>query len=215
MSGFAAKLRGIRINEVAKSPEKTPVNFGFASEFNRYLAEPDLRYSGSETMSATPTKKLFNVYEYHQMEDAGILSGRERLELIYGEILIKAVAGPPHNASVARTNREMGRLVGDRAIVFVQSSIRLNNWNEPEPDVVLLRPKADFYASKHPGPEDILLIVEVSDSSLKFDLGTKARLYAETGVLEYWIVDIPNDCLFAYSDIHESGLPHHPAIPPR
>jgi Uma2 family endonuclease len=154
-------------------------------------------------MSATPTKKLFNVYEYHQMEDAGILSGRERLELIYGEILVKAVAGPPHNASVARATREMVRLTGDRAIVFIQSSVRLNDWNEPEPDVVLLRPKQDFYASKHPGAEDILLTAEVSDSSLRFDLGTKARLYAETGVLEYWIVDIPNDCLLAYSDIHE------------
>lgn len=137
------------------------------------------------------------------MEDAGILSGREKLELINGEILIKAVPGPPHNASVARANRVMGRLVGDRAIVFIQSSVRLNDWNEPEPDVVLLRPKADFYASKHPGPEDILLTVEVSDSSLKFDLGTKARLYAETGIVEYWIIDIPNDCLYAYSDIHE------------
>ena len=138
------------------------------------------------------------------MEDVGILSGRERLELIYGEILIKAVAGPPHNASVARATREMVRLVGDRAIVFIQCSVRLNDWNEPEPDVVLLRPKEDFYASRHPGPEDILLNVEVSDSSLKFDLGTKARLYAETGIQEYWIVDIPNDCLFAYSDIREN-----------
>jgi len=139
------------------------------------------------------------------MEDAGILSGRERLELIYGEILIKAAAGPPHNASVARANRELGRLTGDQTIVFVQSSVRLDEWNEPEPDVVLLKPKDDFYASKHPGPEDILLIVEVSDSSLKLDLGTKARLYAETGVLEYWIADIPNDCMFAYSDIHEKA----------
>jgi Uma2 family endonuclease len=156
-------------------------------------------------MSANPTKRLFNVYEYHQLEDAGILSGRERLELIYGEILIKAVAGPPHNASVARANREMSRLVGDRAIVFVQSSVRLNEWNEPEPAIALLRPKEVFYSSKHPGPEDILLIVEVSDSSLKFDLGTKAQLYAETGVLEYWIVDIPNNCMFAYSDIREGS----------
>jgi Uma2 family endonuclease len=177
--------------------------FGRNSDLNRFTVEADLRYSCGEIMSANPTKKLFNVYEYHQMEDAGILSERERLELIYGEILIKAVAGPPHNASVARVNREMGRIVGDRAIVFIQSSVRLNDWNEPEPDVVLLHPKEDFYASKHPGPDDIFLVVEVADSSLKFDLGTKARLYAETGVVEYWIVDIPNDCLFAYSDIHE------------
>lgn len=169
------------------------------------MTEPVLRYPAGEIMSANPTKKLFNVYEYHQMEDAGILSARDRVELIYGEILVKAVAGPAHNASVARANRGMSRLVGDRAIVFVQSSVRVSQWSEPAPDIALLRPRDDFYASKHPGPEDILLIVEVSDSSLKFDLGTKARLYAETGVLEYWIVDIQNDCLFAYSDIHENA----------
>jgi len=137
------------------------------------------------------------------MEDAGILSPPERLELVYGEILIKPVPGPPHNASVARATREMVRLVGDRAIVFIQSSVRLNEWNEPEPDVVLLRPREDFYASKHPGPDDIFLVVEVSDSSLKFDRGTKARLYAETAVREYWVVDIQNDGLLAYSDIHQ------------
>jgi Uma2 family endonuclease len=72
-----------------------------------------------------------------------------------------------------------------------------------EPDVVLLRPKDDFYASKHPAPADILLIVEVADSSLKFDAGTRARLYAESGIPGYWIVDIPNVCLHAYSDVHE------------
>jgi len=69
----------------------------------------------------------------------------------------------------------------------------------------LLRPKDDFYASKHPVPSDILLIVEVADSSLKFDAGTKARLYAETGIPEYRIVDMPNDCLRVYSDVHEEA----------
>jgi Uma2 family endonuclease len=156
-------------------------------------------------MSANPAKKLFNVFEYHKMEDAGILSDRDRVELIYGEILVKAVPGPPHNASVARATREKVRLTGDREFVFIQNSVRLNDWNEPESDVALLRPRDDFYASKDPGPEDILLIVEVSDSSLKFDSGTKARLYAETGVVEYWIIDIPNDCLFVYSDNQEGS----------
>jgi Uma2 family endonuclease len=155
-------------------------------------------------MSSNPSKKLFNVYEFHQMENAGIFSENERLELINGEILVKAVPGPPHNASVARANREMMRLIGDNAILFVQSSVRLNDWNEPLPDIVLLRPESDFYASRHAGPEDIFLIVEVADSSLEFDLGKKARLYAKTGIPEYWIVDIPNDRLFAYTEIHDA-----------
>jgi Uma2 family endonuclease len=156
-------------------------------------------------MSANPAKKLFSVFEYHKMEDAGILSGRDRVELIYGEILVKAAPGPPHNASIARANRGMVRIIGDRAIVFIQSNVRLNEWNEPEPDVALLLPGDDFYASKHPGPEDILLIVEVSDSSRKFDAGINSRLYAETGVVENWFVDIQNDCLFVYSDIREGS----------
>jgi Uma2 family endonuclease len=154
-------------------------------------------------MSANPTRKLFNVHEYRQMEEAGILSRRERVELIYGEILIKSMPGPPHSASVDRTNRVMGRLMGDRAIIRTQGAVGLDEWSEPEPDVVLLRPKDDFYASKHPTPADIMLIVEVSDSSLKFDSGPKARLYAEAGISEYWIVDIPNDNVRVYSDIHE------------
>jgi len=158
-----------------------------------------MRYDRGEIMSTNPAKKLFNVDEFRRMEDAGILSCTERVELINGEILVKAVPGPPHNASVARINRAIGRLVGDLAVLFVQSSVQLNEWNEPEPDIALLVPRDDFYASRHPGPEDIFLIVEVSDSSLKFDTGTKARLYAETGVPEYWIADIPNDCVLAYS----------------
>jgi Uma2 family endonuclease len=90
-------------------------------------------------------------------------------------------------------------------IVRTQGAVRLDAWSEPEPDIVLLRPKDDFYASQHPAPADILLIVEVADSSLNFDAGTKARLYAETGIPEYWIVDIPNDCLRVYSDVRETA----------
>jgi Uma2 family endonuclease len=113
--------------------------------------------------------------------------------------------GPPHCASVDRVSLAMHRASDNHYIVRTQGAVRLDEWSEPEPDVVLLRPKDDFYASKHPVPSDILLIVEVADSSLKFDAGTKARLYAETGIPEYWIVDIPNDCLHVYSDVHEEA----------
>ena len=139
------------------------------------------------------------------MGQAGILSARDRVELINGEILIKPMMGPPHCASVDRVSLAMHRASDNHNIVRTQGAVRLDEWSEPEPDVVLLRPKDDFYASKHPVPSDILLIVEVADSSLKFDAGTKARLYAETGIPEYWIVDIPNDCLHVYSDVHEEA----------
>ncbi len=106
-------------------------------------------------------------------------------------ICVEVMPSPLHNASVARTSREMVRIAGDRAFVLILTTVRRNEWNE--------------FASRHLGPKDILLVVEVADSSLKFDKGTKARLKAETGVLEYRIADIPNDSVFAYSDNREGS----------
>lgn len=139
------------------------------------------------------------------MVDAGILREGDRVELIYGEVLAMSPIGPPHGASVDRATRFMMKAVGDKAIVRIQGSVRLDEYSEPQPDVVLLRPKEDFYYSAHPGPSDILLIVEVAESSLAYDRKIKARLYAETGIAEYWVADLKNDRLFAYSEPHEKA----------
>ena len=152
-------------------------------------------------MATEISKRLFTVYDYHRMADAGILSEDDRVELIRGEILRMSPIGPPHSGAVLRANRALGRIVGDRAIVGVQGAIRLDEYDEPQPDLYLLRPKEDFYASGHAGPSDIFLIIEVADSSLDYDRTVKAQLYAETGVPEYWISDVQNDCLIVYSDI--------------
>jgi len=175
-----------------------------ACNFNRFTVEPVLRYPCGEIMSANPTKKLFNVHEYHQMAEAGILSRNDRVELIRGEILDLSPFNPPHCALVDRTTRVMGRVVGDRAIFQIQGSVRLDLWGEPQPDFALLMPVDDFYISRHPGPQDVFLVMEVSDSSLQYDSEIKARLYADTGVPEHWILDIKNICLFANSDINEN-----------
>ena len=82
----------------------------------------------------------------------------------------------------------------------MQGSVRLDLFNEPEPDIVLLRPRADFYASAHPGPADILLIVEVSESSIDYDRDIKARVYARAGLPEYWVVDLNEDVVHVHSD---------------
>jgi Uma2 family endonuclease len=134
------------------------------------------------------------------MAEAGILSERDRVELIYGEILAMSPIGNPHNAGVDRANRFMSRIVGDKAIVRIQGSVVLDEYDEPQPDVVLLRPKDDFYYSAGPNPADMFLILEVADSSLAYDRGLKAKLYAETGIPEYWVADLKNDRLYAYSD---------------
>ena len=155
-------------------------------------------------MAIEVSRRLFTVHEYHRMVDAGILHEDDRVELIRGEIVAMSPIGPPHNAAILRATQSLVRLVGDRALVGVQGSIRLDEYDEPQPDVYLLRPKEDYYASGHAGPSDILLIIEMADSSLKYDQTIKKDLYAETGVPEYWIADIANDCLMAYSDIRRN-----------
>ena len=156
-------------------------------------------------MAIEISKRLFTVHDYHRMVDAGILrEGGDRVELIRGEVIAMSPIGPRHSAVVLRATRSLVRIVGDRAIVGVQGSVRLDEYDEPQPDLYLLRPKDDFYGSGHAGPSDIFLIIEVADTTLKYDRTVKMRLYAETAVPEYWIADLRNDCLVVYSDIHEN-----------
>lgn len=152
-------------------------------------------------MATEISKRLFTVHDYHRMVDAGILTEDDRVELIRGEILAMSPIGPPHNAAILRATQALVKIVGDRAIVGVQGSVRLDEYDEPQPDLYLLRPKDDFYASGHAGPADIFLIIEVADSSLKYDQTIKLDLYAETGVPEYWISDLQHDRVIAYSNI--------------
>jgi Uma2 family endonuclease len=156
-------------------------------------------------MAIEISRRLFTVHDYHRMVDAGILCEDDRVELIRGEILEMSPIGPRHSAAVLRSTQALVRAVGDRAIVGVQGSIRLDEYDEPQPDIYLLRPKTDFYASGHAGPSDIFLIVEMADSSLKYDQTVKMQLYAETAVPEYWIADIRNDCVIVYTDPSKDG----------
>lgn len=124
------------------------------------------------------------------MAEAGILHEDDRVELIDGEILELSPIGSRHAACVSRLVTALIRAVGDRAIVGPQNPVRFPSDTEPQPDVALLKPRDDFYASAHPGPEDVLLLVEVSDATLAYDRGEKLGLYASTGIPEYWIADL-------------------------
>jgi len=117
-------------------------------------------------MDVAVSRRRFTVDDYHRMGEVGILSATDRVELIDGEIVAMTPIGPRHGASVDRTNRVLVTAVGTSAIVRVQGSVRLDLFHEPEPDIVLLRPRADFYASAHPGPADILLVIEFAESSI-------------------------------------------------
>ena len=152
-------------------------------------------------MATQISKRLFTVHDYHRMVDAGILREDDRVELIRGEVITMSPISPRHNAAILRANKSLLKIVGDRALVGVQGSIRLDEYDEPQPDLYLLRPKDDFYASRHAGPGDIFLIIEVADSTLEYDQDVRMHLYADKGVLEYWIVNLRDESLIAYSDI--------------
>lgn len=128
--------------------------------------------------------------DYHRLGEAGILARSERVELIHGEIVVMSPIGSPHASRVRRLTAFFGRRVGDRAVLSVQNPLALADGTEPEPDFALLAPREDFYEHEHPRASDVLLLVEVADSSLSYDEGEKAELYASHGVVEYWLVDL-------------------------
>ena len=155
-------------------------------------------------MLLTKTHHRFSVDDYDRMIATGILTENDRVEMIRGEILDKMPIGDPHIACVNRLNRLFSRLLGDDAIVSIQNPIRLND-SEPEPDVALLRPKEDFYSSGKPEQKDLLLVIEVAESSLDFDRDIKAPLYAEAGIAEFWIIDLGQSRLEVRRQPHSDG----------
>lgn len=141
-------------------------------------------------MAVEVTRRRFTADEYQEMGRAGILGEDDRVELIDGEILAMSPTGPPHFGTVNRLNHLFVRLVGDTVIVHVQSPVRVDPYSEPQPDLSLLQHRADYYATAPVQPADVLLAIEVAQSSLAFDRTVKAGLYARSGIREYWIVDL-------------------------
>ena len=143
----------------------------------------------------------FSVDDYHRMGEAGILSPADRIELIDGEIIAMAPVGSPHTGAVFALNRLLSQAAPSSVIVSVQNPIRLGDRNEPEPDLALLRDRPDGYrAPPPPSAADVLLIIEVSDTSLRYDREVKLPLYARHGVPEVWIVDLAADAV----EVHRS-----------
>ena len=153
-----------------------------------------------QRVHAEPTRRRISVHEYHAMGEVGILGMDERVELIDGEIITMSPIGPEHGASVDTGTYFLVSLVRNRAIVRVQGNVRLDEYNEPEPDFTLLKWRDDFYRHQLPGPDDVLLIIEVSDSSLSYDRNRKLALYAHFGVPEVWIANILARVVEVYRD---------------
>jgi len=147
----------------------------------------------------------FTVTEYYRMADAGILSEDDRVELIDGEIIDMAAIGPRHAACVARFTRLLGDMLPRDVSVRVQSPLHLGEHSEPEPDLVLVPFKADFYSGAHPTAGDALLVIEVADASLPYDERVKAALYARAAIPEFWLVDLVGQRVIVYREPDAAG----------
>jgi len=130
------------------------------------------------------------VDEYHRMGDAGILRPDERLQLITGRIITMPPIGPAHAYRVTRIVRLLEAVFRGRAALRAQQPITLDAFSEPEPDIALVRLPEERYEFAHPTSADVLLVIEVADATLRTDRGRKLRTYAQSGVPEYWIVNL-------------------------
>ncbi|MDE2786007.1 MAG: Uma2 family endonuclease [Chloroflexota bacterium] len=147
----------------------------------------------------TPTRRRFTVEEYCAMAEAGILAEDERVELLDGEIFVMPPIGPPHEDGTTRLSRDLILRLGDRAWVRVQNSVRLNDYGLPEPDIAVVRFRDDYHRNR-PTPADVLLVIEVADSSLRRDRELKLPHYAAAGIPEFWIPNVPARHVEAFSD---------------
>lgn len=158
----------------------------------RRLAEP--------AMPPEPQRRRFTVDEYERMIALGILEEGERVELLRGEIYCMAAMGARHMACVSRSDDLLRAGLPARAVTRVQGPIRLPNGSEPEPDIAVVRRRADYYQSAHPVLADVYFVIEVADSSLRSDRDRKIPVYAEAGIPESWLVDLPGQQIFVYRE---------------
>jgi Uma2 family endonuclease len=145
------------------------------------------------------SKHLTDIHEWHRMGETGVFTNRH-IELIDGEILAMAPIGFNHAGHLNRLTHYFYGLLLNKAIISVQNPLQLSQFSEPEPNFMLLKPNPDFYSSRHPTAEDVLLLIEVSDSTLAFDQNQKLCLYARHNIPEYWILNLNDTCLEVYKD---------------
>lgn len=157
------------------------------------------------TVAIEPVPHLFTVEDYHAMAEAGVFEPDARVELIEGVILEMAPIGPPHASSVDRLTMMLAGAAAGRAIIRVQGPVEANPRSEPQPDLTVLAARDDFYAGAHPRPDDILWVIEVSDTTLRFDRRVKLPMYARSGIAEVWIVDVKGATLEVHRRLGPGG----------
>lgn len=151
-------------------------------------------------MAPLVTKRLINVDDYYKMAATGMLKPDENVELINGEIYTMAPVGSKHSAVVRQISTILTQSYADEIIISSQQPVHIDQWNEPEPDIALLKYRKDYYVTAHPNPSDVLMIAEVSDTTYEFDRNMKLPLYALGGIPVYWIIDLSKNCIEVYEE---------------
>ena len=156
-------------------------------------------------MAVEVERRLFTVDEYHQMIETGIFHEDERIELINGELVRMVPIGHSHSGQVNRLNRTFGRALNQSVLLSVQNPVTLPDFSEPQPDIMLLRPRDDDYSRSNPTAADVFLIIEVADSSLAYDQQVKGLTYAQASIQDYWIVDLVDGTLLVHRQPTPAG----------
>lgn len=160
----------------------------------------------SVTAHETARIHRLTVADYRRMGEVGILGPELRTELIDGEIVEMTPIGPTHGGTVNFLSNRLKEEIGARLILSVQNPLELNKHSEPQPDIMLLRPREDYYRSAHPKPEDVALIIEVADTTVRYDREVKLSLYAQSGIPEVWLVDLNTQRLTVYRQPTPTGF---------
>jgi Uma2 family endonuclease len=152
----------------------------------------------AERLAKVPSE--LTVYDYHRLAAEGVLQEDDPVELIEGRLVARQPIGSRHSGTVLRLTRLLLRAVGDRALVTPQNPVRLSDLSEPQPDLMLLKPRADDYIDSQACAGDVLLLIEVADSSLRFDRTVKVPFYARHGIAEVWLVDLERRRVTVFRD---------------
>jgi Uma2 family endonuclease len=150
--------------------------------------------------SVEVNRRSFTVAEYERMGQFGIFSEDARVELVCGEIIDMSPIGERHASCVAILARLITLRLQLGALVWTQNPVVLDDYSEPQPDLAVLKPRGDNYRTSKPTPADVLLVIEVSDTTLSYDRKVKVPLYAQAGIPEAWVVNLPEECVEVYSD---------------
>ncbi len=151
-----------------------------------------------QSTEAQPSRHLITVKVYHKMGEVGIFAHDERVELIEGEVIDMAPIGREHAGTVNKLTNLLAHALHGRAIVAAQNPVVLGDHSEPQPDLAVLRMREDYYSKAHPGPADILLLIEVADTTVRYDREVKVPLYARHGIPEVWLIDLKERRLEVY-----------------